>query len=116
MQIKNYLNIPAVEKSIHNGEGLVKSRKIFGAEDFATQLSYVAHTELPPGTSFGFHTHTVDREEIYVIESGHGRVQINDKEYPVTVGDVILTGLDESHALYNDSAEVMKVFVFWVAK
>lgn len=116
MQIKNYLEMTPTEKTIHEGQGLVKSRQIFGASDFSTQLRYVAQTELPPGASFGFHEHSITREEIYVVQSGYGRVQINDQEYPVKPGDVILTGVDEGHALYNDSDEPMGVFVFWVAK
>lgn len=115
MQIKNYLEIPPLEKPIHEGEGLVKSRKIFGAEDFQTRLRYVAQTELPPGASFGFHNHDIEREEIYFIQYGSGRVRIGDTERAVRTGDVILTGIGEGHGLINDSDQALGVFVFWVA-
>jgi len=115
MLIRNYLDTPAIEKPIHEGEGLVLSRKLFGAEDFATRLRYVAHTELPPGASFGFHQHQDEREEIYVILSGSGRVRINEEERAVSEGDVILTCIGDCHSLMNDGEVAMKVFVFWVA-
>lgn len=115
MQIKNYRAIPPLEKPIHEGTGLVKSRKIFGAEDFQTKLRYVAQTELPPGASFGFHSHDIEREEIYFIQYGQGRVRIEDHEQAVSAGDVILTGVGERHGLINDSDAPLGVFVFWVA-
>ncbi|MBS1209223.1 MAG: mannose-6-phosphate isomerase [Proteobacteria bacterium] len=116
MLIRNYLDTPAIEKTIHDGEGLIKSRKLFGAEDFATNLRYVAQTELPPGASIGFHAHADAREEVYVIQYGTGRVRIDDQERPVRTGDVIVTHVGESHGLFNDSAAPLGVFVFWVAK
>ena len=113
MLIRNYLEAEAVKKTIHDGEGLVLSRKLFGAEDFASGLRYVAMTELPPGTSFGEHTHQDAREEIYVIQYGSGVMRIDGQEAPVKAGDVILTRVGSSHALRNDSDEMMGVFVFW---
>lgn len=115
MKIRNPLETAPEMKCIHGGAGLVASRKLFGADDFATKLRYVAHTELPPGASIGFHAHTDAREEIYTIQYGSGRVRIDEAEQPVRAGDVILTGIGEAHGLINDSDAPLGVFVFWVA-
>jgi mannose-6-phosphate isomerase-like protein (cupin superfamily) len=113
MEIRNYHDTPAVEKSIHGGQGLAHSHKLFGAEDFASGLRYVAFTQLPPGVSIGEHGHKDAREEIYVIQYGEGRVKIDLEERRVKAGDVILTRAGSTHMLLNDSIETMGVFVFW---
>ncbi len=113
MEIRNYHEMPVVEKSIHEGQGLARSCKLFGAEDFASGLRYVAFTELPPGVSIGEHGHKDAREEIYVVQYGEGQVKIDDEARRVKSGDVILTRAGSSHTLLNDGADTMGVFVFW---
>lgn len=113
MEIRNYHDMPVIEKSIHEGKGLARSCKLFGAEDFASGLRYVAFTELPPGVSIGEHGHKDAREEIYVVQYGEGRIRIDGEERPVRTGDVILTRAGSTHMLLNDGAETMGVFVFW---
>jgi quercetin dioxygenase-like cupin family protein len=113
MQIRNYLDTTPVEKPIHGGEGLVLSRKLFGAEDFASGLRYIAFTELPPGTSIGDHGHADMREEIYVIQYGAGIMSVDGKESAVKAGDVILTRAGSTHGLRNESDANTGVFIFW---
>lgn len=113
MSIRNPRAIPPIEKSIHAGEGLARSRKLFGADDFASGLRYVSHTELPPGASIGEHGHADTREEIYLILRGTGKVRIDAEEHPVGPGDTILTRAGSRHALFNDGQETLEVFVFW---
>lgn len=113
MLIRNQLETAATEKTIHGGEGLVLSRKLFGQEDFASGLRYIAFTELPPGSSIGEHTHQDAREEIYVIQYGTGVMRIDAEESRVKPGDIILTRAGSSHGLRNDSSEVLGVFIFW---
>lgn len=113
MQIRNIHATLPVEKSIHDGQGLVLSRKLFGAEDFSSGLRYIAFTELPPGSSIGKHEHHDQREEIYAIQYGEGVIQINAEERKVKAGDVILTQAGSTHGLRNDSADKLGVFIFW---
>lgn len=113
MEIRNYHDMPVVEKSIHDGQGLARSCKLFGAEDFASGLRYVAFTELPPGASIGEHGHKDDREEIYVVQYGCGLIRIDGEEQRAKQGDVILTRAGSTHMLLNDGDETMGVFVFW---
>lgn len=113
MEIRNYLAMTPLVKSIHEGNGLARSRKVFGAEDFESGLRYVSFTELDPGSSIGEHGHPDTREEIYVIQSGNGRMRIDGEERAVIAGDVILTRAGSTHALFNDSDKTLAVFIFY---
>ncbi|MDQ7988987.1 MAG: cupin domain-containing protein [Candidatus Dactylopiibacterium sp.] len=113
MQIRNYLEAPFEQKTIHDGEGLIRSRKLFGADDFASGLRYVARTELPPGASIGEHGHRDAREELYVILSGTGTFQLDGQTRRVGPGDILLTRAGSTHGLVNDGTETLDVFVVW---
>ena len=113
MLIRNYHDTPPIAKTIHEGQGMALSRKLFGADDFASGLRYIAFTELPPGSSIGEHAHQDAREEIYLIQYGEGVMQMDGEERPVRAGDVILTRIGSSHGLRNDSAAMLGVFIFW---
>ena len=114
--IKNYYKEKGQKKSIHGGEGLVDSVKLFGQEDFESQLKYVAFTSIDPGASIGYHSHENQREEVYVIIEGCGRMTIDGKVTDVVKGDTIFTPVGASHGLENISSVALDVFVFWVEK
>lgn len=114
--IKNYYTTKGEMKTIHEGKGLIHSVKLFGENDFQTKLKYVAYTKLQPGTSIGFHEHVDQREEVYVILSGTGKMKIDDNVTEVSTGDVIATPLEAKHGLENDGTTDLEVFVFWVEK
>ncbi len=116
MIIKNFFDSQGVKRSIHNGKGLAKSVKIFGENDFETNLKYVSFTSLPPGTSIGFHDHNDKREKVYTILNETGIFTLNKEEKKVKSGDVILTKPGFSHGLKNNSSEALDVFIFWVKK
>ena len=114
--IKNYYSEIGEKKVIHGGKGLIDSKQLFGAEDFQTNLRYVAFTNIPPGGSIGFHEHNNEREELYVIINGTGVMLMDQEHIPVAKGDVIFTPLESSHGLENNSEKDLEVFVFWVEK
>ena len=63
-------------------------------------IELFAEITLPPGASIGYHDHT-ENMEIYTILSGHGTVNDNGTEKPVSKGDVVITGNGDSHSLAN---------------
>lgn len=114
--IKNFLDTPGRERSVHHGKGKVHSVQLFGKEEFETNLRYIAFTRIPPGASIGFHDHPNEREEIYTILHGSGLFTLNSDQQRVAAGDVIVTKPGFSHGLENDALEFLDVFVFWVEK
>jgi uncharacterized cupin superfamily protein len=114
MPIRNFLERPYVEDRCHDGEGKIKMTNVFG-EGFQTPLQFLHYTVLPPGTSIGAHTHAND-EELYIILSGHGMMEIDGETSPVKKGDVILNRPFGTHSLTNTSdTEEIQVLVMEVA-
>lgn len=114
--IKNFYDEKGELKKIHEGKGLIHSVKLFGVEDFDTDIGYVAFTAINPGDSIGYHEHVSDREEIYVILEGNGIYTENTVASNVKPGDVIVAPVGAMHSLENTGDITMNVFVCWVAK
>ncbi len=116
MSIKNFYSEKHKSRSIHGGTGLLEDLVLYEREHFETNLSYICHTVLPPGTSIGYHSHSIEREEVYVILKGAGCFTLDGCESAVRKGDVLITGLNQSHGLENNSDEDLGLFIFWVKK
>ncbi len=111
--IRNFQSAPFAWGAAHEGKGQVKNAVLYGDGDFSTNLRFVIYTELPPGTSIGYHAHGND-EEVYVILEGRGTMTIDGESHEVRAGDVILNKLYGSHGLENTSGAVLKILVFEV--
>ena len=111
--IRNFQSAPSAWGAAHEGKGRVKNALLYGDADFSTNLRFVIYTELPPGTSIGYHTHGND-EEVYVILEGRGTMTIDGKAHEVCAGDVILNKPYGSHGLENTSDDILKILVFEV--
>ena len=111
--IRNFQSAPSAWGAAHEGKGQVKNALLYGDADFSTNLRFVIYTELPPGTSIGYHTHGND-EEVYVILEGLGTMTIDGEAHEVNAGDVILNKPDGSHGLENTSDDILKILVFEV--
>ena len=80
--IRNFQSAPSAWGAAHEGKGQVKNALLYGDADFSTNLRFVIYTELPPGTSIGYHTHGND-EEVYVILEGLGTMTIDGEAHEV---------------------------------
>lgn len=114
MLIKNFYALEGEEKRIHEGQGLVRSVKLFDQSETKSHLKYVAYTSIPVGGAIGFHDHVSTREEVYVILSGHGKMTIDEMTSLCGPGDTILTQPGQKHGLDNVGDTPLEVFVFWV--
>jgi quercetin dioxygenase-like cupin family protein len=111
--IRNFQSATSAWGPAHEGKGQVKNALLYGDTDFSTNLRFVIYTELPPGTSIGYHTHGND-EEVYVILDGIGTMTIEGEVHEVRAGDVILNKPYGSHGLENTSRAILKILVFEV--
>ncbi|MBN2625038.1 MAG: cupin domain-containing protein [Spirochaetales bacterium] len=116
MAIKNFYSEKHNQKSIHGGTGLLQDLVLFDKKDFETNLSFISHTVLPPGTSIGYHSHHSEREEVYVILKGTGLYTQAGELSKIRSGDVLITGINQSHGLENNSDSDLELFIFWVRK
>ena len=64
----------------------------------------------PPGTSIGYHKHTI-HEEMYLVVSGQARGTVDDVTMDLKPGDCTLCPLGSSHGIYNNGKEELIIIV-----
>ncbi len=111
MICRNFYEIEGMYETSHGGKGEIKNVLLYDPRDFDTDLRFIMYTELQPGQSIGYHPHG-QNEEIYVVLTGTGRAKVNDEEFPVRAGDVLLNKPGWSHGLENDSEGAITLLIF----
>ena len=96
---------------MRGGEGAVTIRHYFTPAEFGAKMRLCALLTIPPGASIGEHPHEGE-DEVYLILRGSGVVREQDGNHRVTAGDAVLTGKGASHAIANDTAEILEVAAF----
>ena len=87
---------------INNIDGeVVKDNETNGFKD-NTSLNnlVVSSTTLHPGKSTRRHSHP-GKEEVYMIMSGTGKMQLDDKEFDITGGEMVLIEDGVFHRVHN---------------
>ena len=93
-----------------NGK-FVKNNKTYKVIDIAGLTGLiVSKTVLHPGKETGGHKHP-GQEEVYQFVHGKGRMQIDQHEFSVTAGDVVLVEDGVFHKVFNDSKHEDLTFV-----
>lgn len=94
----------------HGGAGLVETCRVEG-DGVPTATNFIDLTVLPPDSSIGIHKHGADNEELYIIISGQGRMRLEDEEFTVGPGDVIVNSRSGTHGLVNAGDETLRLVV-----
>ncbi len=98
----------------HEGRGEILFHRPFSAGDFSGPWNFVDYAVLPPGTSIGVHTHGAN-EELYVVLEGEGTMHLDDREFPVRAGSMVLNRPGGTHGLRNDGDAPLRLLVVEVA-
>ncbi len=72
-------------------------------------LMFLAHASVPPGNKLIGHVDPM--EEIYIIQTGRGRMQVGDEVCEVEPGDAIHIPVGHFHELTNTGEEVLTLLV-----
>jgi len=72
-------------------------------------LMFLAHASVAPGKKLIGHVDPM--EEIYFIQSGRGRVQVDDETREVGPGDAIHIPIGSYHELVNSGEEELTILV-----
>jgi mannose-6-phosphate isomerase-like protein (cupin superfamily) len=72
-------------------------------------LMFLAHASLAPGKTLMGHKDPM--EEIYIIQKGHGRMQVDDKVSEVIPGDAVHIPIGHFHELINIGQEELTILV-----
>lgn len=75
--------------------GVGDTRNVFGPDNGAKHLTF-NYGRFDPGQAFTQHIHEASEDLILVLE-GDGVIRLDDKEYPISAGDVILVSEGEFH-------------------
>lgn len=113
--VRNFLAEELKESVSHRGKGMILGTRLYGQEDFDTPIRFLSYTEIPPGTSIGYHGHRED-EEIYIILEGAGVMTVNGQTLQVRPGDVVLNKPWWKHGLENTGDTPIKAIIFEVDK
>jgi mannose-6-phosphate isomerase-like protein (cupin superfamily) len=68
----------------------------------------LAEATVLPGQRTQRHRHHLT-EEIYHITAGHGRMQLGNESFTVTIGDTILIPPGTAHAIENTGTEPLRI-------
>jgi len=71
------------------------TRNVFGPHNGAKHLTF-NYAKFPPGVAFTQHVHDHSEDLIFVLE-GSGVIRLDDQEFPIEKGDVILVSEGEFH-------------------
>ena len=72
-------------------------------------LMFLAHATVPPGNKLIGHVDPM--EEIYIIQTGRGRMQVGDEVYKVEPGDAVHIPIGLFHELTNTGKEELTILV-----
>lgn len=72
-------------------------------------LMFLAHASVPPGNKLMGHVDPM--EEIYIIQTGRGRMQVEDEVCEVEPGDAVHIPVGYFHELINTGEEVLTLLV-----
>lgn len=99
----------------HAGIGHVLTTRVEEAARIGA-ANFIDLTEVPPGHSIGYHRHTQDNEEIYIVVAGSGHMVVDGVEIRVDAGDVIVNSGGGAHGLVNTGAGRMRIVVVEIPK
>jgi mannose-6-phosphate isomerase-like protein (cupin superfamily) len=72
-------------------------------------LMFLAHASVPPGSKLIGHMDPM--EEIYIIRTGRGRIQVGDEVCGVEPGDAVHIPIGHFHELTNTGEEDLTILV-----
>jgi mannose-6-phosphate isomerase-like protein (cupin superfamily) len=107
MIVRN-LEHPEVKATRYQAHGEGVAHMILDMRHLQT-LMFLAHASLAPGKTLIGHVDPM--EEIYVIQSGRGYIQVGDEVAEVMTGDAIHIPIGQFHELRNTGKEEMKILV-----
>jgi mannose-6-phosphate isomerase-like protein (cupin superfamily) len=106
--IKRNLEHPEVKVTRYQAHGGGIAHMILDTRHLQT-LMFLAHASVEPGETLIGHVDPM--EEIYFIQKGHGRMQVEDDLCDVGPGDAVHIPIGHFHELTNTGNEQMTVLV-----
>ena len=106
--IKRNLEHPEVKTTRYRAHGGGVAHMILDTRHLQT-LMFLAHASVAPGKKLIGHVDPM--EEIYIIQSGRGHMQVGDEIFEVEPGDAIHIPIGLFHELANTGKEELTILV-----
>jgi len=106
--IRRNLNHPEVKATRYIAHGGGIAHMILTTQYLET-LMFLAHASVPPGNTLLGHVDPM--EEIYIIQTGQGKMQVGNEICDVKPGDAIHIPIGQYHELINTGDETLTLLV-----
>ncbi len=106
--IRRNLKHPEVKATRYRAHGGGVAHMILDTRHLET-LMFLAHATVPPGKKLISHVDPM--EEIYIIQCGRGRMQVEEEVCEVESGDAIHIPIGHFHELINTGEEELTILV-----
>jgi mannose-6-phosphate isomerase-like protein (cupin superfamily) len=106
--IRRNLEHPEVRATKYQAHGGGVAHMILDTRHLQT-LMFLAHASVAPGKKLMGHKDPM--EEIYIIQKGRCRMQVDDEAFEVTSGDAVLIPIGHFHELINIGREELIILV-----
>jgi mannose-6-phosphate isomerase-like protein (cupin superfamily) len=84
----------------HGGCAEIQFKRVVDG-DRGGAYNFLDLSVVPPGSEIGRHEHSADNEELYIVITGRGRMQLDAQEFEVGPGHVIINRPGGTHGLRN---------------
>ncbi len=84
---------------------------VFGETNIGVKGAKYQIVSFPKNASVAPHFHAIVRE-VFLVESGEGKITINEQPYDAKKGDIFLIQPKDSHALHNLGKEPFVLHIF----
>lgn len=108
MLVRN-LEHPDTQLTRYQAHGGGVAHMILDVRRHLNTLMFLAHASVPPGNMLEGHVDPM--EEIYIIQSGRGIMQVDDEKREVNPGDAIHIPIGAWHQLTNNGDQELTILV-----
>jgi len=108
MLVRN-LEHPDTQATKYQAHGGGVAHMILDARRHLKTVMFLAHASVPPGNKLEGHIDPM--EEIYIIQTGKGEMQVDDDIREVEPGDAIHIPIGSYHELTNTGSEELTILV-----
>lgn len=103
-----------IEDHCHDGQGSVFNHRLYDKNSAPYSVDFLDLVVIPPGASIGRHIHG-NNIETYLILRGNGVMRLENEDFSVGSGDILINPPYGEHGLSNLTEEELLLLVFEVS-